>query len=304
MLNKLCRMCKCNFAACIAYVAFHLFIFNVNASLISRSELTIHLDISHYTAYFILHCYRRNRHRDETEPQARTLTPPRITQSATQAGSRTVVSIGRVLRCPRFAPDEVRNAAPRAYRWRLQSRGCRPIWPVASDPVSGRSGVLPRGPGRSIAQATWPQRGAQTHRRGHALYRATTTKRWLDSCACVSARDRIQMGSVSSPSQHRTRDRAQKKTVEEPVPACLSSAAVACYEALRSARLPGQGGREELTALRFHGMWQGLAMLLNAPAAPPNPPVPAHPVSCRDSEFVRLLANLVLHTHSELTHVC
>ena len=45
-------------------------------------------------------------------------------------------------------------------------------------------------------------------------------------------------------------------------------------------------------------------MLLNAPAAPPNPPVPAHPVSCRDSEFVRLLANLVLHTHSELTHVC
>ncbi len=46
-------------------------------------------------------------------------------------------------------------------------------------------------------------------------------------------------------------------------------------------------------------------MLLNPPAAPPhNSPVPAHPVPCRDSEFVRLLANLVLHTHSELTHVC
>ena len=65
MLNKLCRMCKGNFAVCIAYVAFHLSRFNVNASLISRSELTIHLDISHYTAYFILHRYRRNRPRDD-----------------------------------------------------------------------------------------------------------------------------------------------------------------------------------------------------------------------------------------------
>jgi hypothetical protein len=52
-------------------------------------------------------------------------------------------------------------------------------------------------------------------------------------------------------------------------------------------------------------MWQGLAMLLKVPTAPPpNPPVPAHPVPGRDSEFVRLIANLVLHTHSELTHVC
>lgn len=73
---------------------------------------------------------------------------------------------------------------------------------------------------------------------------------------------------------------------------------------MRSACLLGQGGREELMALRFHGMWQGLAMLLNTPAAPPPNPVPAHLVPGRDSEFVRLIANLVLHTHSELTHVC
>ena len=305
MLNKLCRMCKGNFAVCMAYVAFYLFRFNVNASVRPRSELNINLDISHNAAYLVLHHYHRNRHRDETGPQARRLTPPRITQSATQACSRTVVSIGRVLRCPRFAADEVRNAAPRPYRWRLQSRCCRSIWPIASDPVSGRSGVLPRGPCRPIAQATWPQRGAQAHRRAHGLYRTATTKRWLDSCARVGARDRVHMGSFSSPSQHRTRDRAQKKTVEESSPDCLSSAAAARYEALRSACLLGQGCREGITALRFHGMWQGLAMLLKAPAAPPpNPPVPANPVSCRDSEFVRLLANLVLHTHSELTHVC
>lgn len=46
-------------------------------------------------------------------------------------------------------------------------------------------------------------------------------------------------------------------------------------------------------------------MLLKAPTVPPqNPPVPTNPVLRRDNEFVRLLANLVLHTHSELTHVC
>ena len=113
------------------------------------------------------------------------------------------------------------------------------------------------------------------------------------------------MGFVSSSAQYRTRDRAQKKTVEETVPAGLSSAAAARYEALRSACLLGQGCREGLTALRFHGMWQGLAILLKTPTvSPPNPPVSAHPVPCRDSAFVRLLANLVLHTHSELTHVC
>ena len=305
MLNKLCRVCKDNFAACVAHIALLLLRFTVNVRVISINKTIIYLDISYCAAYLILHRYRRNRQRDETGSQARTFTPPRITQCATQAGSRAVVSIGRILRCPRFAADEVRNAAPRAYRWRLQSRCCRPIWPVASDPVSGRSGVLPRGPCRPIAQATWPQRGAQAHRRGHALYRTATTKRWIDSCARVGARDRVHMGSFSSPSQHRTRDRAQKKTVEESPPKCLSLAAAARYEALRSALLLGQGGREGITALRFHGMWQGLAILLKAPAVPPqNPPVPANPVPRRDSEFVRLLANLVLHTHSELTHVC
>ena len=278
MLNKLCRICKDNFAACMAYVAFYLFRFNVNASVHPRSELNINLDISHNTAYLVLHYYHRNRHRGETRSQARTLTPPRITQSATQACSRTVVSIGRVLRCPRFAPDEVRNAAPRAYRWRLQSRCGRPIWPIASNVVSGRSGVLPRGPCRPIAQATWPQRGAQAHRRGHALYRTTTTKRWLDSCARVGTRDRIHMGSFGSPSQYRTRDRAQKKTVEESSPACRSPVAAALYATLRSALLLGQGCREGITALRFHGMWQGLEILLKAPTVPPqNPPVPANP---------------------------
>ncbi len=52
-------------------------------------------------------------------------------------------------------------------------------------------------------------------------------------------------------------------------------------------------------------MVQGLALLLKA-AAQPGALIPklesAKPVQ-RDSEFVRVLANIVLRTHSELAHV-
>jgi hypothetical protein len=52
-------------------------------------------------------------------------------------------------------------------------------------------------------------------------------------------------------------------------------------------------------------MVQGLALLLKSAAAPAAPTPKrdlAQPVQ-RDSEFVRVLANIVLRTHSELTHV-
>jgi hypothetical protein len=78
------------------------------------------------------------------------------------------------------------------------------------------------------------------------------------------------------------------------------------YETLRTDVLLGRACREGMTALRFHGMWQGLAILLKAPPAvpPQNPPIPVDQPLRHDSEFVRLLANLVLHAHSELAHVC
>lgn len=82
---------------------------------------------------------------------------------------------------------------------------------------------------------------------------------------------------------------------------------MALYETIRADLLTGRASPEGRAALRFHGMWQGLAILLKAPAAtaapPPDPPPPVNQPLRRDSEFVRLLANLVLHTHSELTHV-
>jgi hypothetical protein len=80
---------------------------------------------------------------------------------------------------------------------------------------------------------------------------------------------------------------------------------VALYESLRADIIAVRVRAEAIAALRFHGMLQGLAILLKVPAA-------ASPIGCvpvgqplpRDHAFVRVLANLVLQTHAEVTHVC
>ena len=90
----------------------------------------------------------------------------------------------------------------------------------------------------------------------------------------------------------------------------LPTSAPALYESLRDHVLRASTHPEGLAALRFHGMFHGLALLLNtsvvaSPARlPPGQPASHVPASHVDSDFVRLLANLVLHTHAELTHVC
>lgn len=80
---------------------------------------------------------------------------------------------------------------------------------------------------------------------------------------------------------------------------------MALYETLRADLIAGRARPEGLAALRFHGMLQALTILLKAPAVTasiacvaPSPPLQ------HDSAFACLLANLVLHTQTELTHVC
>lgn len=80
---------------------------------------------------------------------------------------------------------------------------------------------------------------------------------------------------------------------------------VSLYETLRSAVVTGQGDTEGMAALCFHGMYQGLAILRKTP--PTLQPPSGRSTDCNfhcSSEFVQLLANLILHTYEELTHVC
>ena len=84
----------------------------------------------------------------------------------------------------------------------------------------------------------------------------------------------------------------------------MPAGALDTYETLRGAALAGQGRPAGLAALRFHGMLHGLGVLARSPGQA-SPETVAPPPRCVavDDQFVRLLANLVLRTHSELMHV-
>ena len=92
--------------------------------------------------------------------------------------------------------------------------------------------------------------------------------------------------------------------IESPV-AALPISATAAYEERRASVLAGQPQAEGMAALRYHGMLHGLALLLRSQTALPSvAPLSPPPSLPRDSTFIRLVANLVLYTYPELTHVC
>lgn len=84
----------------------------------------------------------------------------------------------------------------------------------------------------------------------------------------------------------------------------MFSAAAAAYEDLRADVLAGRPCAEGRASLHYHGMLQGLAILLRPITPSSTPRVPVRTLPSSDNGLVRLLANLVLHTQSEFTHVC
>ena len=80
----------------------------------------------------------------------------------------------------------------------------------------------------------------------------------------------------------------------------------AAYEALRDAVVDGAARSEGIAALRYHGMLHGLPVLVNSTAPVETAlrySVPRMDTFPAGDEFVRLLANLLLQTHSEIAHV-
>ena len=77
------------------------------------------------------------------------------------------------------------------------------------------------------------------------------------------------------------------------------------YERLRSEVLCGQARPAGLSAIVYHGLVHGLAVLLDVTPQQATLAVPTTVVpSMRgDREFLHLLANMVLRAHSESTHV-
>jgi hypothetical protein len=79
---------------------------------------------------------------------------------------------------------------------------------------------------------------------------------------------------------------------------------VATYELLRADVLRGQARPEGLGAIVYHGLLDGLRLLCSSSAR--TAPLAQHaspPQITRDRELLRLLANMVLQTQSEVMHV-
>jgi len=78
---------------------------------------------------------------------------------------------------------------------------------------------------------------------------------------------------------------------------------------VRAEVIAGHAKADALGAIVFHGMWQGLRVLLRpatassslSPDAPPT--LSAAPASTLDRQLVRLLADMVLATQSQVQHV-
>lgn len=84
--------------------------------------------------------------------------------------------------------------------------------------------------------------------------------------------------------------------------------ALEAYESLRAAVLGGHARAAGLGSIAFHGLWGGLTVLLTTIAAPQTVPhtgetAPQAPFGAvHDRQLVRLLANMVLQTQSEVQY--
>jgi hypothetical protein len=80
---------------------------------------------------------------------------------------------------------------------------------------------------------------------------------------------------------------------------------ITTYEALRANVLAKQFQPQGLSALRYHGMFSGLEILLRTEATSHTVTQNSFdlPLPGDNNAMVRLLANFMLHTYSEYTHV-
>jgi len=85
----------------------------------------------------------------------------------------------------------------------------------------------------------------------------------------------------------------------------LSPAAVSRYETLRGDVLCGRARPDGLSAVIYHGLVQGLSLLTQVipECLPPEAATSSMPIVRTDPEFLHLLANMVLRSHTGVMHV-
>jgi hypothetical protein len=86
----------------------------------------------------------------------------------------------------------------------------------------------------------------------------------------------------------------------------LPPAAVSIYETLRNDVLAGRPRPDGFGAIVYHGLIHGLLLLSQSLPEPETAPIAipqALPNVRIDRQFLRVVANMVLQAHQEMTHV-
>ncbi len=261
------------------------------------------LYISDIAAYIGLHISRSRYAFAASQPQSSAPQADRRPEPPPRTCARTLVPSRWILRLPRLSAGQVRDAAPGAHRRGREDRSRYAFRRIAADVLSSGSRLCAGGLKRTAAQVPWSERRAQAHARSDEVYRSATERRGSSRGSRPSPTDRDRTGCLGPPPQHRTRPGAQKKTIV--AAELLPPTAVSLYETLRSDVLRGAARPDGLGAIVYHGILQGLALLMSGPPDPVTrrPQTTSAPNVSGDRGLVRLLANMVLQTHLEVKHV-
>jgi hypothetical protein len=301
--SKLRRICKVINAASLLDLWPLESTFKLKAGFILRTHKRAWLYIVSYAAYIALHIIRYRDHLGLSRPQSRTSQASRRLEPPPRARSRPMVPRRRIFRRSRSGASQIRDAAPGAHRGRREERDGCPIRCIATDLLPSGGGLRPSGLEWTVAQNSRSQRSAQAHWRGHEVHRWQAGHRASTRCPGTGSPDQGRTRYFRPPPQHRTRLSAEKKTVATTngVPA----AAVSVYEKLRADVLCGQARPDGLGAVVYHGMLDGLAVLMSvtAPHTSSHSPTAVIPGIRGDRTFLRLMANMILQTQSEVKHV-
>jgi hypothetical protein len=264
------------------------------------------LYIGPIAAYSLLHIGGRIRRSGPTRSEGRASQAPRCVEPPPRSGTRPLVLERTLLRRARSCASQVRDAALRSVRGRQKVRGSLTLRRFATDVLSSGSRILQGWTGRAVAETARSKEPPQAYARSHGVHRRAVGNHALFRCSCPVSTDQDRAWPCRSSPQYRARPGAEKKTTEPRVTVTLAPTAVAIYETLRTAVLHEQARRPEgLGTIIYHGLIDGLAVLmLTVPKSVPAIPRSSSSITvARDPELLRLLANMVLQTQSELKHV-
>lgn len=299
-LRRICKIINAAMGAISVVVAWLNTYLTANKSVYFRYKT---LYIADGAAYICLHISRSRYAFATSQPQSSAPQADRRPEPPPRTCARTLVPSRWILRLPRLSAGQVRDAAAGAHRRGREDRGCHAFRRIATDVLSSGSRLCTGRLEWTAAQVPRSEGRAQAYARSHEVYRSATDRRGSARGSRPSPTDRDRTGCLGPPPQHRTRLGAQKKTIV--AAAALPPAAVSLYETLRRDVLQGAARPDGLGAVVYHGMLQGLALLMSGPPEPVTrqPQTVSTPNVRGDHGLVRLLANMVLQTHFEVKHV-